>query len=50
MVYVEQMISLGMCPEDALSIQNWFFKHGDIAGLEEYIERIKERGVEVSDR
>ena len=50
MVYVEQLISIGMNPEDAYAIQNWFFNHGDIAGLEEYIERIKQRGVEVSDR
>lgn len=50
MVYVEQMISLGMRPEDAIIIQNWFLKRCDCVGLEEYIERLKERGVEVSDR
>ena len=50
MVYAEQMIALGMRPEDALAIQNWFLRRHDCVGLEEYIARLKFRGPEVSER
>ena len=50
MVYAEQMIALGMKPEDAHAIQNWFLRRHDCEGLERYIERLHDIGVEVSER
>lgn len=47
---IDRLLALGVRYDCALDIVHYFRVRGDLAGLDEYIEHIKSRKMEVSDR
>lgn len=47
---ISRLICLGIRPDCAVDTVNWFLNRGDEQGLEQYIENIRNRRVEVSER
>lgn len=50
MTDIDRLLAIGVRYDCALDIVHFFRTRNDLAGLEEYIENIKSRKVEVSDR
>lgn len=50
MDYIGRLVRLGIFPDCARITVKWFESRGDIEGLERYIENIRTRQVEASER
>ena len=46
----DQLLSLGIRPDCALDIVHWYTVRGDEDGLQDYIENIRKRRTEASNR
>ena len=50
MTDIDLLLAIGVRYECALDIVHYFRVRGDLSGLDEYIENIRSRKMEVSDR